>query len=328
MARQTREIFRRGTEPPVRVAEMRDTSHLDIGCRRPAVSGAVPRVPRRALLAGGAAAGTTALAGCPNTGPASGDHPVPALIGHRGCAAENPENTVAAVRAAARVVDAVEVDVRRCATGEAVVFHDETLDRLTDASGRVSETPCETLLDLEVAGSGETIPTLEEVFDALDPAVRLVLDLKDPGLAPVVLHTSDAYHHDVLLSSFNREVLAEVADADPSAPTALIVRESPPNRALRPLVPGAPGWLYAPEDVGGKVDEALALGCEAIHPRYELCLRTDLVERCHEAGLRVEAWTITSGRELDALRGVGVDGVIADVCAGLADRVDVRTDRG
>jgi len=47
------------------------------------------------------------------------------VIGHRGCADVYPENTVRAVTRAANFLDAVEVDVRRCGSGELVVFHDE-----------------------------------------------------------------------------------------------------------------------------------------------------------------------------------------------------------
>ena len=52
------------------------------------------------------------------------------LIAHRGFAGVNPENTLQAVEAAAGVADAIEVDVRRCESGDLVVIHDETVDRL------------------------------------------------------------------------------------------------------------------------------------------------------------------------------------------------------
>jgi glycerophosphoryl diester phosphodiesterase len=219
------------------------------------------------------------------------------------CAAENPENTVAAVEAATSVADAVEVDVRRCATGELVVFHDETLDRLTAETGRVDETSRSTLSTLGVDGSGEHVPRL-----------------KEGGLVDDLLTLHAEYEHDVTLSSFHPAVLEEAREADPAVPTARIVRESVPNRALRPLLPGLPGWLYGPEDVDGTIEETLALGCEAIHPRYELCLQTDLVAEAHDAGLRVEPWTVATKREVGTLRAVGVDAVISDVCAGLVDR--------
>jgi glycerophosphoryl diester phosphodiesterase len=48
------------------------------------------------------------------------------------------ENTPSAVRAAVEAGYGIEVDVQRTAEGEAVVFHDDTLDRLTEASGAVA----------------------------------------------------------------------------------------------------------------------------------------------------------------------------------------------
>ena len=247
----------------------------------------------------------------------TGERRRPVLIAHRGCAAENPENTIRAVETAATTADAVEVDVRRCGTGELVVFHDARLDRVTTAHGRLDQTPLETAAELKVAGSGETIPTLDAVFDAVPAHADLVLDLKEPGLTDGVLARHAEYDHTLHLSSFDPAILEEVRQTDPTIPTAYIVQDSTPNRLLRPLVPGAPRWLYLPEDVPGTIERALALDCGAIHPRYELCLQTDLVERAHDAGLRVRPWTITTQPEYDALRDAGVDAIISDICRGL-----------
>lgn len=65
---------------------------------------------------------------------------------------------------------------------------------------------------------------------------------------------------------------------------------------------------------GGVQATTRELGCSAIHPRYELCLRTDLVGRAHDAGLRVAAWTADSRRVYRALRDADVDAVIVDDC--------------
>lgn len=246
-----------------------------------------------------------------------GQRSTPALVAHRGCATENPENTIKAFEAAATVVDAVEIDVRRCSTGELVIFHDARLDRLTTARGRLDQTPRDTVLELVVAGSGETIPSLEAVFEAVPDDVDLVLDLKEPGLANDILARHTEFDHELHLSSFHPAILEEIRQTDPTAPTAYIVEESTPNRLLRPLVPGAPAWLYLPENVPGMIDQALDLDCDAIHPRYELCLQTDLVERAHDAGLRVRPWTTKTQREYDALHEADVDAVISDICTGL-----------
>lgn len=261
--------------------------------------------------------GAPALAGSLQQTPATGEHSEPALIAHRGCARENPENTIRAIETTSTVADAVEVDVRRCKTGELVVLHDERLDRLTTEHGRVDQTPCDTVMDLEVGDSGETIPLLKEVFEAVPSAVTLVLDVKEPGLVGDILTLNSEYDHELLLSSFHPPILEEIRTTDPAASTAYIVRESTVNRLFRPALPGLPSWLYAPEDVPGLIEKTVALDCEAIHPRYELCLQTDLVQQAHEADLRVAPWTITTRREFDALQAVGVDAVISDICTGV-----------
>lgn len=241
----------------------------------------------------------------------------PDLIGHRGCAGEYPENTVRAVKAASSVVDAVEIDVRRCGTGELVVFHDETLDRTTDRAGSIRETDCDELRDLEVENSGEPVPRLRDVFEAVPGNVGVVAELKERGLASDALSIAAEYDHDLLVSSFDERILEELRTVDPAVPTAYIVRESRRNRVLRPIIPDAPDWLYFSEDVDGMIATAVDRGCDALHPRYELCLQTDLVDRAHDAGLRVDAWTITSRAEADAVSASGVDGLISDVCSTL-----------
>jgi len=224
-----------------------------------------------------------------------------ALIAHRGFAARFPENTIAAFRGAVRAgADGVELDVRECATGETVVVHDATVDRVTDGAGRVGELPLSALADLEVLGSGESIPTLPAVFDAVPPDVTLHVELKAAGPISEVVALADDRPHDVVVSSFDPDHLARVRDLD-GPPIALLFAETP-DRNL-PL--------------------ATDLGCSSVHPHASLCLGTDLIERAHEAGLRVNAWTLgppgSDGpwtvTEPDAptrLRNRGIDGLIAD----------------
>lgn len=248
-----------------------------------------------------------------------GDSHDPTIVAHRGHVAEHPENTIAAIEAAAAVADAVEVDVRRTASGDLVAFHDATLRRLTGTRGRVAETTSETLAGLDVLSSGQPIPTLQAVFKVLPRDLDLVLDVKVPDTVADVVALADEFERDVVVSSAAPPVLREARDVDGDVPLATIVQERPLNRVFRPFVPGLPSWLYAPEDVAGIVASAVALDCEAIHPRYELCLRTDLVARAHAADLRVVPWTINRPRVFETLRAVGVDGVITDVPVELVD---------
>ncbi|MGQ4557163.1 glycerophosphodiester phosphodiesterase family protein [Halobellus sp. GM3] len=213
------------------------------------------------------------------------------LIGHRGCAMQYPENTVGAVSKAAQYVGAVEVDVRRCATGELVVFHDETVDRLTEGTGRVAELPWETLSEYEVLESGETVPRLSGVLDAVPETVDLQIELKETGLAADVRAAVAGTGHDVTVSSFLPGAIEEVNASGWTVPT---------------------GYLFESEPDAG-LETALELSCAVVHPHYDLCLSSGVVESAHDAGLRVVAWKAArTAEEVRVLESVGVDAVTAD----------------
>ena len=200
------------------------------------------------------------------------------LIAHRGFALRFPENTVFAAAAAAEVADLVEVDVRRCGTGEPVVVHDGTVDRVTDGTGRVADHSLSALRDLDVLDSGEPIPTLRAVFDAVPASVGVNVELKEPEVAADAVAVAADADNDVLVSSF-----------DPAVPLAHIF-EAGPREGLA---------------------TAREFGCAAVHPYHECCTAA-FVERAHAGGLSVHAWTVADAATADRLHEVGVDGVIAD----------------
>ena len=262
------------------------------------------------------------------------------LIAHRGFAGVYPENTVAAVeRATTRTPggppEMVEVDVMPTADGEIVTFHDYDLGRVTDAPDdladrKVWETPYETLADFDVLGTGEPIPTLADVLDALPPEVGVNVEFKNPGSADIrprenlppavrdeqtalwrafaaeVLDTLAAYDHDVLVSSFAEGALAAVREVDPSVPVAVVFADS----------------------IADGMEVARRYDCEAVHPPWNMIADTplfnadygslgpyddiDLVAAAHEEGRAVNVWTVERWYEANQLRRAGVDGVIAD----------------
>src|SRR5690349_15319842 len=83
----------------------------------------------------------------------------PAIVGHRGVRGPAPENTAASIREAKRQgADAVEIDVRPCASGEVVVFHDPDLSRIAKDPRSVARVGYDELSAID-AGAGERIPT-------------------------------------------------------------------------------------------------------------------------------------------------------------------------
>lgn len=235
----------------------------------------------------------------------------PAVIAHRGFAADHPENTLTAFRAAATTANAIELDVRQCATGELVIIHDPDIARVTTTRGRVRDTPAAVLRTTNVLDSGEPVPLLTDALDAIPPDVHIVFDVKVHGIEPLVVETVETTPHPVIVSSFHPDVIERVTDLDPTIPTAFIANQSPLNHFLDRLFPRS-SPLTIPEDPTLLIHAALDLGCTAIHPHVHLCLGSPLIRHAQDAGLTVNAWTVTTPQEYDALAGLGVDGVIAD----------------
>lgn len=105
------------------------------------------------------------------------DHPSTIPFAHRGGAADGIENTTAAFR---RAADAgyryFETDVHTTADGRLVAFHDATLDRVTDARGRIAELPWSEVRRARVAGR-EPLPLFEELLETF-PEARWNVDIK------------------------------------------------------------------------------------------------------------------------------------------------------
>ena len=218
-------------------------------------------------------------------------------IAHRGCLTQYPENTLAAFRGCAPSVGMVETDVRRCGSGELVIFHDDTLDRVTDATGEVASTPMDVLEDVSVLGSGESIPRVADVFEALPEDVGVNLELKGRDVATETVAVADEYDHEVIVSSFYPDDVAAARDAGAGTVAHLFYAEEP-----------------ADFDVEAALDSAADLGCEYVHPDVGLCLETDFVRGARGRGFGVNAWTAGTESGILELRERGVDGVVIDDC--------------
>jgi glycerophosphoryl diester phosphodiesterase len=217
-------------------------------------------------------------------------------IAHRGCPEQYPENTLSAFRQSARSVGMIEADVRRCGSGELVVFHDDTLDRVTDATGDVASTAMERLATVSILGSGEPIPRLRETFEAVPAHVGLNLELKSRDIAAETVAVADGYEHEVVVSAFDPDCLAAARDA--GATTAHLIGAEDP----------------ADVDADAALDVAAGVGCDYVHPDIGLCLGTDIVAEAHDRGFGVNAWIAETEADVRALRERAVDGAVIDDC--------------
>ena len=211
-------------------------------------------------------------------------------IAHRGFAGLYPENTLVAVRQAAPQADLIEIDVRRCGSGELVVYHDETVDRLTDSTGRVNELSADELAALDVAGSGEGVPTLPSILEAVPADVGFDLELKGSGLIGDVRDLVAGVDNEVWLSSFDVEVVA-TASEETDLPTVLIVDDS--------------------AEAG--IERAAGLSCSGLAPHWRL-VDFALLERAHRADLAVYPWTVNDVDRAETIRQPVSESGTATVC--------------
>jgi glycerophosphoryl diester phosphodiesterase len=141
---------------------------------------------------------------------------------HRGLHNEKyPENSLGAFREAAEAGYGIELDIRLSSDGELVVFHDDTLDRVTKETGRVDGRSAEELGKIKLLGTDETIPTFREVLALVDGRVPLLVEIKeDAGKYSVTekaVEMLSEYSGEFIVESFNPLALARLKKKMPDA---------------------------------------------------------------------------------------------------------------
>jgi glycerophosphoryl diester phosphodiesterase len=237
--------------------------------------------------------------------PANGDWPFldwpgPLAFAHRGGASEAPENTLPAFEQAIRLgYRYLETDVHVTADGVLVAFHDDKLDRVTDAEGVISALPWSTVRQARVDGR-EPIPLLEELLGAF-PEARINIDPKHDDavepLAEVIRRTGSANR--VCVGAFSDRRIAKVrALVGPQ----LCVGMGP--RQVAQLVSASRGLP------AGRLTGACAQ--VPTGPRRTPLVTARFVEAAHRRGIQVHVWTIDEPAEMARLLDLGVDGLMTD----------------
>ena len=224
---------------------------------------------------------------------------------HRGASYDAPENTMEAFRLAVLIAaDGIELDVHLSKDGEVVVIHDDTIDRTSNGSGRVSDMTLEELRQYDYSNNmpgfkDVPIPTLREVYELVAPTNMFInVELKagempEPELIVALAKLEEEFgmKDRLIYSSFNHYALLMLRDHLPHAKIALLY-----NAGF------AFPWRYAKEIV----DAA------ALHPHKANLMIPGYVKQSQELGLMVNVWTVDSPREMKWLMDLGVDGIITN----------------
>lgn len=227
-------------------------------------------------------------------------------IAHRGLhdrGAGIVENSRRAFAAAIDAGYAIEMDIQASGDGEAMVFHDDTMPRLTEAVGRIGDYTAAALGSIELSGGGETVPTLAEVLSLVAGRTPLLIEVKDQdgALGPEVgaLEAQIAalladYRGPVALMSFNPYSVAALAAAAPGLPRGLT------TCGFETADWSIPDYRRAEL---ATLDQIEPTGSRFIsHDHRDL--GSPRVAAVRAAGLPILTWTIRSPAEEDAARRV------------------------
>jgi glycerophosphoryl diester phosphodiesterase len=226
-------------------------------------------------------------------------HARPLLLGHRGARHAAPENTFAAFDLALdEGAEGVEFDVRLNASGDVIVCHDVTLERVTEGRDRraihdLSSSDCDAV---RLAG-GERLPRLLDVMDWAERRhACLNIELKADGKQrrALVSAVSRLTHGrpnngEWLISCFNALVVLAHRMLAPDVPTAWLIGSRWLTR-----------WPVLP-----------SLGSVAVHPHESLVTAASM-SRWKAEGQRVHVWTVNNPSRARELAALGVDCLISD----------------
>jgi len=155
-------------------------------------------------------------------------------IAHRGlhdAASGRVENSPSAITAAINSGYGIEIDVQLSKDGAAIVFHDYHLNRLTAHSGTVVEKSQRELSQVILAGSQDTIPTLNQMLALIAGQVPLLIEIKDQDgdlgnnvgeLEAAVADALQSYKGHIAVMSFNPNAVAVFAKLQPQTPVGLV----------------------------------------------------------------------------------------------------------
>lgn len=217
------------------------------------------------------------------------------------------ENSPSAIRAAVAAGYGIEIDLQLSADGVAMVFHDETLERLTDQTGWVKDRTADQLRDIRLTGGEDSIPTFAEVLAMIGGRVPLLVELKDQTLTmadtdgrleAAAARDVAGYAGPLAFMSFNPHSVARMAGLCPTVPRGLTTS------------------AYDPED-WAPLDAAICARLREI-PDYERSqssfisheaadLGRDRVAALKAGGADVLCWTIRSAEAEAAARKVAAN---------------------
>ncbi len=236
-------------------------------------------------------------------------------IAHRGGSHLAPENTMAAFRHALTMpIDAIELDVQMSRDGQAMVFHDSTVERLSDGEGNILDLDFAYLRSLNVAAhfpdgwpQPERIPTLREVLALTHNRVHTYIEVKASerdGVYGRYPHIEEAVMREIRMAkafeqvtviSFDWQLLHAFKQLEPALETGANVSSD----------------MWPGDGIAALIARVSEIGCSWINMDYRLATE-DVVGEVHKHHLKCSLWTVNTLDELQRLASLDVDALISD----------------
>lgn len=200
----------------------------------------------------------------------------------------------------------LETDVHTTADGVLVAFHDEVLDRVTDAAGRLADLPWAEVSRARIGGS-EPIPRLADLLDAL-PRARFNIDLKVPtAIEPLIAELDrHAAHNRVCVGSFDTRTITTFRRRTGGR---VATSASPVEVGVFGLLPGVRRFWPLGAQVFQMPEREPRTGARL--------LSRGMLDAAHRRGAAVHIWTVNDRPDMERLIDLGVDGIVTDDLATL-----------
>jgi len=217
------------------------------------------------------------------------------IFAHRGASGNYPENTASAITAALQAqVDGIELDVQSCAD-DFVIIHDSWLDRTTNGTGRVVDTPFSEIAKLD-AGNGQQVLNLQQVLELIGTQTQINLELKhtfglDKLVSTLEQNVADGIieREQLLISSFDHHQLKWLKQNLPWVKIGALTASIPLN------------YAYFAEN----------LHAYSVHLDKNF-INHEFVADAKQRGLKVMTYTVDKQQEIEEMQNLGVDGIFSN----------------
>lgn len=219
----------------------------------------------------------------------------PLTIGHRGAMGHAMENTLVPIKKAMNLhVDMIEIDVFKINSGEIIVFHDESLERLTNTSGLIQDFTWPELSQIKLT-SGDSIPLLSEVISLVHGKCPINIELKGLETAKATIEIIQQSLNDTisidqfLISSFHFNELEKARKYNPNISLGILTEQFS-------------------KDILAFAQEINAF---SIHLPFEI-LNENILQDIQNKGFKVFVYTVNEVENIEKFKKMGVDGIFCN----------------